>query len=265
MTNLSKEAENRANPLQVLPTPEVNYLQEIVKRLHGLLGERLSGVYLFGSAGYGAYTAGISDLDVQAVVNAPLEKEECLQIADSLSQQQLPCPATKLEFVCYALPNVSSVGSRPRFELNFNTGQGLENHLTLDPTQEAGHWFILDIALGRELGFALYGLSPAELFGPIPRPIVLRAIEESLSWHAENELVSANSVLNACRCWRYIETGEFGSKLAGAQWASRQPDCPSVVQAAIQARAATNVLQATAVLELYNRVREAIQQALRTA
>src|SRR4030081_905925 len=83
-----------------LPAAEVAYLAEIVNQLKNYLGERLAGVYLFGSAGYGAYEPGLSDLDVEALVGEPLSPEAKLEIARRLSQENLPCPANKLEFVC---------------------------------------------------------------------------------------------------------------------------------------------------------------------
>jgi hypothetical protein len=249
-----------ARPL-ALPPAETAYLGEIVKRLKIYLGDRLAGVYLFGSAGYGAYEPGISDLDVQAIAAQPLSREAKLEIARQLSQQNLACPAPKLELVCYALPNVNPARRHPRFELNFNTGPGLPDHLTLDPSEESSHWFLLDIAMGRELGHPLFGPDPAKLFGPVPRRWCLEAIGDSLQWHIEHELSSANSVLNTCRSWRYIMTNRFGSKLAGAEWAIRQPGCPAVVGEAIQARHTGAALQPDEVIELYEIVIEANREA----
>jgi hypothetical protein len=247
-----------------LPPAETVYLEEIVKRLKNYLGGRLTGVYLFGSAGSGAYEPGISDLDVQVIAAQPLSREAKLEIARQLSQQNLPCPAPKLELVCYALPDVNPAQRHPRFELNFNTGPGLPDHLALDPAEESSHWFLLDIAIGRELGRSLFGPDPARLLGPVPRRWCLEALGDSLQWHMEHELSSANSVLNTCRSWRYIMTNRFGSKLAGAEWAARQPGCPTVVAEAVQARHTGAILQPSEVLKLYKIVIEANREAARS-
>lgn len=245
-----------------LPDAESGYLMQIVDRLREQLQERLVGVYLFGSAAYGSYEPGISDLDVQAVVHDRLGDEERREIAARLSHQALPCPARKLEFVCYAQPAINPATRHPRFELNFNSGAGLADHLTLDPGEEASHWFLLDIALGRERGRSLFGPEPAAVFGAIPRLWQLEAIRDSLEWHRDHELSSANSVLNACRGWRYAVTDQLGSKSAGANWALEQPNCPPVVARAEQRRRDGLPLNQAAAAELVEIVGAAVDAAI---
>jgi hypothetical protein len=171
---------------------------------------------------------------VQAVVDEPLGRRERLALARRLSHDTLPCPARRLEFVCYARSAISPAARRPQFELNLNTGAGARDHLAVDPAEEPSHWFLLDIAAGRGLGIALLGPAPADVFAPIPRLWCLEALEESLAWHEQHEPASANTLLNACRGWRYAATGRFGSKQAGAAWALRQPACPAAVRQALK-------------------------------
>ncbi len=245
-----------------LPSAESAYLEQIVSRLREQLREQLVGVYLFGSAAYGSYEPGISDLDVQAVVGDRLSNHECREIAGLLAHQSLPCPARKLEFVCYAQPAINPATRHPRFDLNFNTGAGQADHLALDPAEEASHWFLLDIALGRELGRSLLGPAPAAMFGAIPRLWQLEAIRDSLEWHREHEFASANSVLNACRGWRYAVTNQLGPKSAGAAWARQQRDCPGVVEQAEQRRRDELSLDQSAVAALLAIVGTAVEAAI---
>lgn len=238
------------------------YLEKIVDSLQSQLGQRLVGVYLFGSAGYGDYQPGISDLDVQAVVTKPLDAQESRKIAMALSHARLPCPAKRLELVCYAQAAVKPACRWPQFELNFNTGRDMEDHLSLDPSEEARHWFLLDIAIGRELGCSLVGPAPEQVFAPIPRLWQLEGIADSLIWHTEHELTSANSVLNACRGWRYAVTGVWGSKRTGAEWALTQPECPAVVARAEARRVAGPALAPSVVAELITVVTRAVQTAI---
>lgn len=247
-----------------LPPAETTYLAEIVNRLQEYLGQNLIGVYLFGSAGYSAYEPGLSDLDVQAVVKKPLDLGAKQEIIHRLSQGNLACPANKLEFVTYAYASVNPANRHPRFELNLNSGPGQPDHASLDPAEESSHWFLLDIALGRELGRSLLGAAPGKVFAPIPRRWILEAIADSLEWHRQNELNSANSVLNACRGWRYTATNEFGSKLSGAEWALLKKGCPAVVEHAIEARKTGERLPAAKVVKLYEIVIGAIRIALVT-
>ncbi|GIV96916.1 MAG: hypothetical protein KatS3mg057_1573 [Herpetosiphonaceae bacterium] len=244
-----------------LPTAEIVYLEQLVGRLQSGLQQRLVGVYLFGSAAYGDYQPGQSDLDVQAVVASSLSEQERRELAGSLLHQALPCPARRLEFVCYARPCIDPASRPPQFELNLNTGAGETDHLAVDPSGESSHWFLLDIAIGRELGYRLFGPAPATVFAPIPRLWQLEAILDSLRWHREHEAASRNSILNACRGWRYAVTGHWGSKLAGAAWAMRQAGCPVVVEQAIKHQDDALQWTATEVNSLTEIVMEAVQAA----
>ena len=215
-----------------LPDVDASYLQQLVSVLEQSLHERLVGVYLFGSAGAGHYEPGISDLDVQAVVEAPLNAHERVALAMRLAHAELPCPARRLEFVCYDRAAVEAAHRHPRFQLNFNTGAGGLHHLSTDPSAEASHWFLLDIALGRERGRTLHGEPLEQVFGAVPRKWVLEAMEDSLVWHEESEPASANAVLNACRAWRYAVTGQLGSKGEAVEWARGKNPVAAVVEAA---------------------------------
>lgn len=247
-----------------LPEEVDAYLEEIVQSLTDYLKDRLVGVYLFGSASYDAYEPGLSDLDVQAIVKDPLDTVDKQAVIGRLNQGALPCPATKLEFVVYAQSAVYPASRHPRFELNLNTGLHQPDHVSLDPANESSHWFLLDIAMGRELGRNLHGPNTTDAFGAIPRRWVLEAIANSLGWHQENELNSANSVLNACRGWRFIVTYEFSSKLDGAKWAMQQQGCPDIVSRAITARKTGNELPTAQVMTLYDIVMTANRAELAT-
>lgn len=237
----------------VLPTdlPEQPYLQALTGVLRRALGAQLVGVYLFGSAAYGAYEAGHSDLDVQAVTTQPPGEVLARALAAHLSHAALPCPARKLEFVLYTRQAAATATRHPQFALNLNTGAGQPEHLSLDPSREAGHWFLLDIAAGRERGRALVGPPPAQVFAAPQRAWVLDALLESLRWHRDHDLLSPNSVANACRGWRWAETGTWDSKRAGVAWAAAQPQAPAglgLTADAVQARENVHPEQAREVL-----------------
>ncbi|RGP78333.1 streptomycin 3 -adenylyltransferase [Fusarium longipes] len=237
-----------------LPNDVQAYLDELVKRLVQHLGNRLVGVYLFGSASYGAFEPGLSDLDVQAVVQNSLSSTEKQGIVSRMNQACMPCPATKLEFVVYAQDSVNPASRHPRFELNLNTGRHQSDRVGLDPAQEASHWFLLDIAMGRRRGRCLHGLPVEEAFGKIPYSWILDAMADSLEWHRMNELNSANSVLNACRSWHYLASGVFSSKADGGRWAMQQKGCPDVVETALEARKTGEKLPTAEVQKLYQMV-----------
>jgi hypothetical protein len=218
-------------------------------------------VYLFGSAGCGEYAPGISDLDVQAVMSETPSMVQREELAGRLAHAVLPCPSKRLDFVCYTRSSIDPANRHPHFDLNFNTGSVFEQ-LMLEPRAEADHWFLLDIALGRELGHALVGPPPATVYAPIPRTWQLEAMRESLAWRQAHDITSPNNVLNACREWRYAVTGVLGSKAAGVAWARSQPGCPTVVEQAEQSRRDGTLLDPSESFALIAIAETAIRQAL---
>jgi hypothetical protein len=214
------------------------YLAALTARLREHLGGDLVAVILSGSGATGSLAPASSDVDVIAIAAGAVQPERLEALAGAADHAVLPCPARKLELVVYPRAEVQAPGPRPRFLLNLNTGAGLETHRSLDPAQEPAHWFPLDLALARDRGRSLLGPPPAELIGPVPRDVVLAALAQSLDWHESREPASPNTVLNACRAWRFALDGALGSKEEGAAWARARAEDPGVIDAALEARRA---------------------------
>src|SRR5262245_44924436 len=87
--------------LSILPPAEIAYLEKVTQTLQLQLQHNLVAVYLFGSAAYGEYEVGLSDLDAQAVSSKSLDTSDYLEIVAHLQHSYLPCPARRLEFVLY--------------------------------------------------------------------------------------------------------------------------------------------------------------------
>ena len=223
--NMPTETSHRlidslANPAIVdLPDDEQAYLVELVCILRDYLADQLVGVYLFGSAAYGEYRKGVSDLDIQVVVSDPLVTRQCLDLANLLSHSFLPCPAKKLDFVVYLINQVQPVSDHVNHEFRFTTGDQEQNNLVFENSPDGRHWYLLDIGIGRLRGVSLYGPEAEEIFTEIPQQWVLSALNHAMCWHSINEPCSANFVLNLCRTWRFIKTGDWVTKREGGNWA----------------------------------------------
>ncbi len=189
-----------------------------------------------GSAGAGGYVPGASDLDVWALVRGPVAGEVKRALAAGLDQAALPCPARGLELVVARFPS----GPEPVVELNLNDGPRMERHVALDASREPRHWFVLDAAIGRQGGRALWGPPPAEAFPVIPRSLQLAAVGESLDWYAAHEPDNRKAALTAARGWRYLVEGRWSSKEEAARWAaSRRPGWAAELTQALAARRGT--------------------------
>ncbi|HEU4412523.1 MAG TPA: aminoglycoside adenylyltransferase domain-containing protein [Polyangiaceae bacterium] len=245
-----------------LPPPERRYLDELIARVRARLGDELVGVWALGSSALGAYEAGRSDLDVQIVSTSRVPLERRLALAEALRHRSLPCPALGLELVWYALDDVRPLAEDPFFQLNLNTGACREEKVQPGPGGEAAHWFVLDLAAGREIGVALEGPPLAEVVAPIPRAMLLAALAASLEWHERFDAGSPNRVLNAARSLCWAETGAVVDKIAGARWLREAaPDLAPGLDAALEARREGRWLEPGAGAPVLARLREALGRA----
>ena len=181
--------------------------------MRDVLGDDLLGVYAGGSLALGAYEPGRSDLDVSAVVAAPLAPEAKRALVAALRHEALPCPARGLELVVYPLATVQAATSAPGFDLNLNTGERMDFRVDEAPGDIEGFWFAIDRAILRDHGIALHGPPVAELFAPIPREAVLPLLAESVRWHRDSDVpVGSDVVLNTARALHFADTGVWVSK-----------------------------------------------------
>ena len=157
------------------------YLDRLLERLEATLGADLAGVYLIGSAALGAYDAGRSDLDVYAVTRARVAADVLRRVAAECSHGALPCPARKLELVVIPAAEVQEPSDPPRWQLNLNTGAGLDDHVGLEPGAEPAFWFTLDLALAHSHGVALRGPPAAELIAAPHAGAVARAQADAVA------------------------------------------------------------------------------------
>jgi predicted nucleotidyltransferase len=177
-----------------VPTQLATYLDRLVAAMSAVV--ELDAVYLLGSAALGAYEQGSSDVDVVAVSSRSLTPDERRALAEAA--EAVPCPARKLELVVY--PRGSD-----EWEINLNTGE----HVSFDPAEEPGFWFVIDRAIAEQHAVPLLGPPWSGAFEPVPREALLDALDQSL------EIVGAP---NIARAWVWLETGEWVSKPAAESW-----------------------------------------------
>jgi hypothetical protein len=213
-----------------------SYLDALTARVRIDLGSSLVAVSLVGSAGAGWYEPGISDLDVAVVVKRPLGEGPARSLAAKLSHSHLPCPARCLELVVYRRELLTQPAWPLPFELNLNTGRGRPDHVGLDASAEAAHWFLLDLAIARDRSTPLAGPPLHALLGEIPRPAVLEALRAALDWYDAEEPDPAAGILAACRAWHFAEEGEWVSKREAAEWATLRLADPGPLHRALTLR-----------------------------
>lgn len=227
----------------------------VADELEGALGDQLLGVYFVGSVALGGYVAGESDIDVIGVSRDEIGDALKVTVIAAVERAIESCPARGLEFTLYRSAVVKASPDGADFEVNVNGGLRMERVVRTDPTGQPPFWYILDRAIAYRCGVTVVGPPPAEVFGDIERPVLVRAMAESMRWHREHEPASLYSVLNAARAWRFAEDDVLGSKLDGATWAAQRWSRPEVIEAAVQLRLGRSArLDAVEVAELLDHV-----------
>lgn len=235
------------------------YLRDVVRRVRAVLGAELVGVYAGGSYALNAYEPGRSDIDVAAVVTeASREAKE--ELVDALRHESLPCPARGLEFVLYRRDAVRLPSPRADFELNLNTGAGMEFRAEYEPGPGEQHWFPLDRSLLGQSGVHLLGPPAADVFTSLPRGVLLSLVLAAVRWHSSGAARGDDAVLNACRSWRFGAEGVWSSKREAGKWALRS-DAPPIVAEALELRTGDARLDPAAVRRFLDFVAERVEAA----
>jgi predicted nucleotidyltransferase len=215
-----------------------SYLDRVVSTLRDHLGSELVGVYLHGSLAMGAFDPGRSDVDILAVCTAPLSRRRRMNLGAALAAITKPPSGGDLEFSLVTEAPARARSAAPSFEVHVSTH---EAPFVVDGSERPGDGdLVIHFAMARARGRALMGPEPADLFPEPDRASLIRAFLSDIQWAREQgaagweghhmpELASmAYRVLNAARSWRYMETGELGSKVEGAAWLERRAPDPGM-------------------------------------
>jgi len=195
----------------------LEYARALAAALEGVLHEALAAVYLHGSGAMGGWLPQRSDIDVLAVSTRSLTEEEKQRVAFETHPERLPCPGTGLELSILNGGVLKPLTARPPFELHITTGAN--DAKMVDGSGHAGDSdLVMHFAVTRARGIAVFGPAPTELLPDVVRDQLVAALADELGWAARNA-AAEYMVLNACRAWRYAETGELVSKLEGGEWA----------------------------------------------
>jgi predicted nucleotidyltransferase len=214
-----------------------SYLDRVVSTLGDHLGSGLIGVYLHGSLAVGAFHPGRSDIDVLAICAEPLSSEARRKLGEALRAIPTPGSGADLEFSLVTEEAARAASSAPPVEVHVSQ----EEPFVVDGSERPGDEdLVVHFAMARARGQALMGPEPEQMFPEPDRASLIRAFLSDLRWarergvaawegHEMPELASmAYRALNAARSWRYLETGDLGSKTEGAAWLKRRDSDPRV-------------------------------------
>ncbi|MGN0803278.1 MAG: DUF4111 domain-containing protein, partial [Candidatus Faecivicinus sp.] len=186
------------------------------------LGDKLAGFYVHGSIAFGCFRWETGDVDFLAVAKSPLTQAEKVALIRALLARTPDAPKKGIEMSVVLESACRSFEHPAPFELHFSNA-----HLARCRADAARHCremhgrdpdLAAHFAVTREVGLALYGPPPKEMFAPVPREAVLDSIRADV----EDADILENPVycaLNLCRALACREEGRLLSKAGGGEWA----------------------------------------------
>ncbi|MCA9913130.1 MAG: DUF4111 domain-containing protein [Anaerolineae bacterium] len=229
----------------MLPQPtqhaHVNLLlNTLLAKMRPILGEKLLGLYLYGSLTVGGFDSA-SDVDTVAILREMLTEEEFSRL-DAMHGEivaQLPQWNNRIEIIYATQQGIQTYDTHISQQAVISPGEPF--HIV-----EAGQDWVMNWYFVREYGITLYGAAPQTLIPPIPKAVFLQAAYDTADeWEGRmGDLPGlpwqSYSILTLCRAYYTVTHGEHVSKQDAAEWVSSQlPQYAPQIQQALEWRMGT--------------------------
>ena len=224
--------------LQADPTPyaDINQLLELLlSGIQKILGEKLIGLYLYGSLVIGDFDPNISDIDLVAALSSDIDDKEfgALQKMHDDFAKKYKEWDDRIE-VCYiSVAALHAVRSRTSQIANISPGEPF--HRRESSIEWLTDWYVV-----REKGITLFGPSPKTIIEPISKDEFIRSVKANAkAWRVwindmHNRKSQAYAILTLCRALYAYKNGEQVSKKQAALWAEQElPEWSKLIQNAL--------------------------------
>jgi len=224
--------------LQTNPTPyaDINELLEILlSEMQKILGEKLVGLYLYGSLVIGDFDPTISDIDLVVALVSDLDDKEF----EALQKMHVDFAHQHKEWddrieVCYiSLAALHAVKTGTSQVANISPGEPFHKRET--SIEWLISWYVV-----RETSITLFGPSPKTIIEPISKDEFLQVIRtHAKAWdewihEMHNRKSQAYAILTMCRALYTLNYGEQVSKKQAALWAEKEfPEWASFIENAL--------------------------------
>jgi hypothetical protein len=227
----------------MMPTtyPQINVLLDsLLSQMQGVLGEKLVGLYLYGSLVTGDFDQGISDLDLTTALTSDADDVEF----DALKGIHVDFVTHHPEWddrieVCYvSVDALATVTSQQCPLVNISPGEPF--HRTRSRPEWLLSWYFI-----REESVSLYGPAARTLIEPISKGAMLEAVKGKSralrEWmrYERRRGAQAYAILTLCRCLYTCRYGKQISKRQAALWTANElPEWFTLIQDAVSWRQA---------------------------
>lgn len=213
---VNQEADAKRLPVEQL-------LLRFTEMSRQIFGDRLTGVYLHGSAAMGCFHPEKSDLDLLLVVENPIPQREKLDFLRETVRLDRQAPPKGLELSVIRREVCRPFVYPTPFELHFSAAyrdwcrKNPEEYL--EQVSGTDKDLAAHVTVTRRYGRVLYGVAIEEVFGDVPREAYIDSIWNDVR-DAQERILSdpVYLTLNLCRVLGYLEDGQILSKQTGGEW-----------------------------------------------
>ncbi len=226
--------------MQLTPYPDINsFFDTLLLHLKTILGDRLIGVYLFGSLVWGDFEYGSSDIDVLVVTSSNITSNEFDQL-DHM-QRELAKTYTHAKEgmveIAYISENALQTFKTKRSQIAI-LHPGEPFHI-----KDAGKDWLMNWYIVQEKALTLFGPPPKTLIAPTTKEEFIQAVRDHANaWRnwingLHGRPGQAYAVLTMCRAYYTYKNGEQASKKRAAQWTAKAfPQWSALIENALKWR-----------------------------
>ncbi|MGC2235046.1 MAG: aminoglycoside adenylyltransferase domain-containing protein [Pyrinomonadaceae bacterium] len=221
--------------------PDIGALLDVIlSRIQGVLGEKLKGLYLYGSLVAGDFDYEISDIDFLAALDTTINEKELSELEkmhDKLAREN-PRWNNRIEVAYVSLDALKTFKTKQSKIANTSPGEPL--HFL-----EAGRDWLLNWHFARVCGVTLFGESPEEIIEPVSKDEFIENVRRQAAERAANVEDARHSrpyqaylIMTLCRALYVVERGEQVSKRRAASWVKKKfPEYAALIENAFEWRA----------------------------
>ncbi len=212
--------------MQPTPYPHINaLLEEIREQMYTALGDKLTGLYLYGSLVTGDFDNALSDIDLMAATTETIDEAGFVanhpEWNDRLEIAYISLHALKTFRAQSSQIGIISPGEPFHFK-------------------EAGKDWLMNWYMVREKGVTLFGPPSETIIDPISKSEFIRAVKDNTRewrewiYHMTHIGGQAYAILTICRALYLCRNGEQVSKIRAAGWAEKElPQWKELIQQAV--------------------------------
>jgi predicted nucleotidyltransferase len=226
--------------MQVTAHAEINeLLDNLLPRIQTVLGQKLVGVYLYGSLVWGDFDPESSDIDLVVATSSDIDDQEF----SDLDQMQLAFAETykrwqgRIEIVYVSTAALQTFKSRTSTIAVISPGEPFH-------FKETDPGWLMNWYMVQKQGRTLFGPAPATLIDPITRQEFIETVKlHTARWgewvnDSHNRPSQAYAILTLCRALYTCTHGRQVSKRKAAEWAAQElPEWAPLINSALLWRA----------------------------